>query len=125
MGYATQLLAEIFYALDDDDGIPSVKRAESLLGVEAGCGESAAQAAVNRRYRNLLNQLQHASPKHVTNAFRILAEYSDTVARSSTVWIPADRSVRFLHALGFRDMKTPRRLLGPMLSMETLQLEPG
>eukprot|EP00438_Fugacium_kawagutii_P005177 Skav222387 [mRNA] locus=scaffold1202:17653:28987:- [translate_table: standard] len=42
--YVTQILAELYYLVDEEGGIPSPKRAAALLGVEVGCGDAAAQA---------------------------------------------------------------------------------
>lgn len=126
--YVTQILAELYYLIDEEGGIPSPKRAAALLGVEPGCGEAAAQAGIDRRYRALLAQLAAVSPSHSQRAFRVLAELADAAARASTppLWIPSgDRSVRVTRALGFRDLKRPRPLVGLELSSEIVRLDDG
>ncbi|CAE7946648.1 unnamed protein product [Symbiodinium sp. KB8] len=126
--YVTQILAELYYLIDEEGGIPSPKRAAALLGVEPGCGEAAAQAGIDRRYRALLAQLAAVSPGHSQRAFRVLAELADAAARPSTppLWIPSgDRSVRVTRSLGFRDLKRPRPLVGLELSSEVVRLDDG
>ncbi|CAE7208432.1 ESS1 [Symbiodinium pilosum] len=129
--YVTQILAELHYLIDEEGGIPSPKRAAALLGepgVEAGCGEVAAQAGIDRRYRALLTQLAAVSPNHSRRAFRVLAELADAAARPPTtsLWIPSgDRSVSVSRALGFRDLKRQRPLVGLELSAEIVRLKDG
>ena len=102
--YVTQILAELYYLIDEEGGIPSPKRAAALLGaaaccaavgsssvlpsemrftlsgrfvfsagVEPGCGEAAAQAGIDRRYRALLAQLAAVSSWAAKTSRRYLA----------------------------------------------------
>eukprot|EP00913_Durusdinium_trenchii_P013054 g12254.t1 len=124
--YVTQILAELYYLVDEEGGIPAPKRAAAHLGVEPGCGEAAAQAGIDRRFRALMTQLAQVSPSHAQRGFRILAELADTVQRpQAAVWVPtaAERSVGVARALGFRDLKRPRPLVGLELSSEVMHLE--
>ncbi|CAE8726147.1 unnamed protein product [Polarella glacialis] len=127
--YVTQLLAELYYLIDEENGIPSPKRAAAMLGVQPGCGEAAAQAGIDRRYRALFSQLAAVSPDHARRSFRILDELADAASRpvaSPAFWMPSgDRSTSVTRALGFRDMKRQRPLVGLELSTEILRLEDG
>ncbi|CAK9098828.1 Peptidyl-prolyl cis-trans isomerase ESS1 [Durusdinium trenchii] len=89
--YVTQILAELYYLVDEEGGIPAPKRAAAHLGVEPGCGEAAAQAGIDRRFRALMTQLAQVSGWVVQKerGFRILAELADTVQRpQAAVWVP-------------------------------------
>jgi len=150
--YATQRLAELLYVLDEDGGIPSPKRAAMLLGVEPGCGVQAAQSAVQIRFGALLSQLAPVAPDIVAHGFRALAEIADAAARPAPIWSPLSPSstpvgtcvaggsdsvsscrggggyhsgVRVARALGLRDLKRPRRLIGHEVAGEVLQLNEG
>ena len=77
--YVTQILAELYYLVDEEGGIPSPKRAGALLGVEPGCGEAAAQAGIDRRYRALMSQLAQVSAVATSsprNTFTLFLEKS-------------------------------------------------
>lgn len=128
--YVTQILAELYYLVDEEGGIPSPKRAAALLGVEPGCGEAAAQAGIDRRFRALMTQLAQVSPSHAQRGLRILAELADAAGRAAAPaaapWIPSgDRSVGVTRAMGFRDLKRQRALVGLELSSEVIHLEDG
>lgn len=126
--YVTQILAELYYLVDEEGGMPSPKRAAALLGVEPGCGEAAAQAGIDRRFRALMTQLAQVSPSHAQRGLRILAELADAAARAvaAAPWVPSgDRSVGVTRAMGFRDLKRQRPLVGLELSSEVVHLEDG
>ena len=86
-----------------------------LQGVEPGCGEAAAQAGIDRRFRALMTQLAQVSrldgtkrpnatvfghcmacangvegPSHAQRGLRILAELADAAARAvaAAPWVP-------------------------------------
>ncbi|CAJ1344260.1 unnamed protein product [Effrenium voratum] len=123
--YVTQILAELYYLVDEEDGIVTPKRAAALLGVEPGCGEAAAQAGIDRRYRALMTQLAAVSPSHAQRGLRILAELAEAAAKSGAWWVPTEKAVGVTRALGFRDLKRQRPLVGLELASEVLQLEDG
>eukprot|EP00928_Gymnodinium_smaydae_P001008 TRINITY_DN10378_c0_g1_i1.p1 TRINITY_DN10378_c0_g1~~TRINITY_DN10378_c0_g1_i1.p1 ORF type:complete len:960 (+),score=206.05 TRINITY_DN10378_c0_g1_i1:129-3008(+) len=121
--FATQLLAELFYVMDDEGGIPSQQRAAAALGVEPGCGEAAAQAAIDRRYQALILQLSAAAPDIVDQAMGTIAEMAEVAARKERFWAPEERSVSSLRGLGCRDLKRPRRLMGLEVDTQVLDLD--
>jgi len=123
--FGTQLLAELYYAMDEEGGMPSQRRAAALLGVEPGCDEAVAQAGIDRRYRALIAALSTAAPEQCARGMRILAELKEVVTQPKTLWTPEDRSARVTHALGLRDMKTPRNLVGTQNAAEVVRLDAG
>jgi len=127
--YVTQLLAELCNLMDEENGIPSPKRSAALLGVEPGCGEVAAQAAIDRRYRAVISHLAAASPENSAHGFRILSEVADAVARPAApvIWTPppGSRAASVTRAMGFRDLKRPRHLMGNEATLEVARLEAG
>jgi len=123
--FGTQLLAELFNLMDEERGIPSTKKAAAVLGVELGCSKENVQLAIERRFRAPIQQLLAASPELVSRGFCILGELAEAATRSANLWAPEDRSVRLTRAMGFRDLKTPRRLLGCEVAFEVRRLEPG
>eukprot|EP00927_Polykrikos_kofoidii_P055279 TRINITY_DN49556_c0_g1_i1.p1 TRINITY_DN49556_c0_g1~~TRINITY_DN49556_c0_g1_i1.p1 ORF type:complete len:934 (-),score=161.44 TRINITY_DN49556_c0_g1_i1:106-2907(-) len=125
--FATQLLAELLYVMDDEDGIPSQQCAAALLGVEPGCGEANVRVAIDRRYQALINQLSVVSQELVEQGLGTLAEVAEIAATKDRFWVPEKhkRSVRTTRGLGCRDMKRPRRLMGLELASQIMLLEQG
>jgi len=112
--------------MDDEGGIVSQKRASSILGVEPGCGEAMAHAQVETRYRAVLTNLAAASPEGADRAWGIMGEVVDAAARPvAQLWAPpADsRGVHAARALGLRDLKRPRKLVGLEIVSEVIHVE--
>lgn len=126
--FGVQQLAELFYVLDEEEGIISQQRAAALLAVSPGCGEAVASGAVHMRYQAVLSGLSATCPAEAQRGWEILREAMDTAGRPVTpVWVPPPeaRGVEIPAALGLRDCKRPRRLVGLEIASEVLRIEPG
>eukprot|EP00929_Paragymnodinium_shiwhaense_P089095 TRINITY_DN49336_c0_g1_i1.p1 TRINITY_DN49336_c0_g1~~TRINITY_DN49336_c0_g1_i1.p1 ORF type:complete len:932 (+),score=239.54 TRINITY_DN49336_c0_g1_i1:158-2953(+) len=123
--FATQLLADLFYVLDEEGGIITQQRAAAALGVEAGCGEAAAREAIDRRYQALIAQLSMASREVADQGLSTLAEVAEVAAKKERFWTPEVRTVRVTRGMGYRDLKQPRRLVGTEVCTEVIKLEAG
>eukprot|EP00435_Cladocopium_sp_Y103_P041069 s11_g11.t1 len=124
--FGTNQLAELCYVMDDEGGILSQKRAASILGVEPGCGEATAHAQVETRYRAVLSNLAGASPEGAASAWSIMGEVVDAAARPvAQLWAPPpeNRGVAAARAMGLRDLKRPRKLVGLEIVSEVVHLE--
>lgn len=124
--FGTNQLAELCYVMDDEGGILSQKRAASILGVEPGCGEATAHAQVETRYRAVLSNLAGASPEGAASAWSIMGEVVDAAARPvAQLWAPPveNRAVAAARAMGLRDLKRPRKLVGLEIVSEVVHLE--
>ncbi|CAK8994707.1 D-3-phosphoglycerate dehydrogenase (PGDH) [Durusdinium trenchii] len=124
--FGAHQLAELCYVMDDEGGILSQKRAASILGVEPGCGEAAAHAQVDMRYRAVLSNLASASQEGADRALSIMQEVVDSAARPvAQLWAPPPehRGVAAARAMGLRDLKRPRKLVGLEIVSEVIDLE--
>ena len=124
--FGANQLAELCYVMDDEGGILSQKRAASILGVEPGCGEATAHAQVETRYRALLSNLAAASPEGAASAWSIMGEVVDAAARPvAQLWAPPveHRAVAAARAMGLRDLKRPRKLVGLEIVSEVVHLD--
>lgn len=126
--FGAQQLAELFYVLDEEDGIITQQRAAALLAVPPGCGEAVASGAVSVRYQAVLSGVGATSPAEATRGWEILREAIEAAGRPSTpLWMPPPeaRGVVVSSALGLRDLKRPRRLVGLEIASEVLRIDPG
>ncbi|CAJ1328356.1 unnamed protein product [Effrenium voratum] len=124
--FGTHQLAELCYAMDEEGGILPQKRAATILGVEPGCGEAVAHAQVETRYRAVLSNLAGASPEGADRAWGIMGEVVDSAARPvAQLWAPApeNRGVSAARAMGLRDLKRPRKLIGLEVVSEVIHVE--
>ncbi|CAE6944632.1 ESS1 [Symbiodinium sp. CCMP2592] len=126
--FGAQQLAELFYIMDEEGGIVSQQRAAALLALAPGCGEAVANGAVQVRYQAVLSGLSSFCPQDASRGWEILREVMDAAARPATpLWTPppSSRGVEVSSALGLRDLKRPRRLVGLEFSAEIFRIEPG
>eukprot|EP00439_Symbiodinium_sp_Y106_P086652 s2_g34.t3 len=126
--FGAQQLAELFYIMDEEGGIVSQQRAAALLALAPGCGEAVANGAVQVRYQAVLSGLAAFCPQDASRGWEILREVMDAAARPATpLWTPppSSRGVEVASALGLRDLKRPRRLVGLEFSAEIFRIEPG
>ncbi|CAE7720481.1 ESS1 [Symbiodinium pilosum] len=126
--FGAQQLAELFYVLDEEGGIVSQQRAAAFLAVPPGCGEAVANGAVQVRYQAVLSGVAAFCPADASRGWEILREIIDAAARPVTpLWTPPTnaRGVEVPSALGLRDLKRPRRLVGLEFSAEVFRIEPG
>eukprot|EP00435_Cladocopium_sp_Y103_P029242 s1913_g7.t1 len=80
------------------------------------------------RYQAVLSGLSATCPAEATRGWEILREAMDAAGRPVTpVWVPPPeaRGVEVPSALGLRDLKRPRRLVGLEIASEVLRIEPG
>eukprot|EP00931_Biecheleriopsis_adriatica_P026198 TRINITY_DN15958_c0_g1_i3.p1 TRINITY_DN15958_c0_g1~~TRINITY_DN15958_c0_g1_i3.p1 ORF type:complete len:931 (-),score=188.07 TRINITY_DN15958_c0_g1_i3:307-3099(-) len=126
--FGTSQLGELFYAMDEEDGIMSSQRAAALLGVQPGCGEATARAAVEMRYQAIFAGIAAACPAEAAKGWEILGEVIDAAARpTAALWMPptGSRAVSVGRAMGLRDLKQPRMLVGLETACEIIHFEPG
>eukprot|EP00913_Durusdinium_trenchii_P013080 g12280.t1 len=91
--FGAQQLVELFYVLDEEEGIISQQRAAALLAVPPGCGEAVASGAVHVRYQAVLSGLAATCPADATRGWDILREAIDAAGRPSTpIWTPPAES---------------------------------
>ncbi|CAJ1449940.1 unnamed protein product [Effrenium voratum] len=126
--FGAQQLAELLYVLDEEDGIITQQRAAALLKIPPGCGEAVANGAVSVRYQAVLGGIAATCPSDATRGWDILREAIDAAARPATsIWTPpaGARGVEVSAAMGLRDLKRPRRLVGLEFAGEVFRIEPG
>ncbi|CAK9022224.1 unnamed protein product [Durusdinium trenchii] len=126
--FGAQQLVELFYVLDEEEGIISQQRAAALLAVPPGCGEAVASGAVHVRYQAVLSGLAATCPADATRGWDILREAIDAAGRPSTpIWTPPaeSRGVEVSAAMGLRDLKRPRRLIGMEMACDVFRIDPG
>jgi len=77
----------------------------------------------------VISHLAAASPDNSAHGFRILSEVADAAARPAApvIWTPppGSRAASVTRAMGFRDLKRPRQLMGNEATLEVAQLEAG